>query len=366
MKEIFLIYLLILLSHNLAWTQENSPWFEAMLMESKAIKSVLSNPDHEAQIIYTQINRDSFNRPSFEEFTYNLNDSTYFYPASTVKMPVALLALELLNKKGIPRSARLELDSVRYPQSFLRTDSLAPNGIPTIEHFVKQVFLMSDDFAYNKLFEMLGSQYINTALRRKGIYHSRVIHRLSDSRFGRFENRYANPTKLFEKKNQVFNRSELVDSFYWDSANSFLDGLLKGIGYYQHGELINRPFDFSCKNYLNLSHSTQIIKAVFFPDKMEQWRNYLLTQEDYDLVRKYMGYFPNEPREYQYDEPDGYVKFFLFGGKDDHLIGNIRVFNKVGWAYGYLTDIAYIVDFDKKIEFMLSAVIHVNKDKNIQ
>ena len=41
---------------------------------------------------------------------------------------------------------------------------------------------------------------------------------------------------------------------------------------------------------------------------------------------------------------------------------NIRIFNKVGDAYGFLTDVAYIVDFEKKIEFMLSARIYCNAD----
>jgi hypothetical protein len=41
---------------------------------------------------------------------------------------------------------------------------------------------------------------------------------------------------------------------------------------------------------------------------------------------------------------------------------NIRIFNKVGDAYGYLIDNAYIVDFENKVEFMLAAVINVNTD----
>ncbi|MEI4563231.1 hypothetical protein, partial [Klebsiella pneumoniae] len=41
---------------------------------------------------------------------------------------------------------------------------------------------------------------------------------------------------------------------------------------------------------------------------------------------------------------------------------NVRVFNKVGWAYGFLTDASYIVDFENKTEFMLAATIYVNSD----
>ena len=60
---------------------------------------MLDHPDSfRIQILYTQINRDKNNKPSFREFTYNLNNNQYFYPASTVKMPVVFLVLEKLNE----------------------------------------------------------------------------------------------------------------------------------------------------------------------------------------------------------------------------------------------------------------------------
>jgi hypothetical protein len=58
---------------------------------------------------------------------------------------------------------------------------------------------------------------------------------------------------------------------------------------------------------------------------------------------------------------DSYVKFFfLDSGRvmPDH----VRVFNKVGWAYGFLTDVSYIVDFKNQIEFMLTATVYANED----
>jgi hypothetical protein len=41
---------------------------------------------------------------------------------------------------------------------------------------------------------------------------------------------------------------------------------------------------------------------------------------------------------------------------------HIRDFNKVGWAYGFLTDVSYIVDFKNHIEFMLTATVYTNED----
>jgi hypothetical protein len=40
----------------------------------------------------------------------------------------------------------------------------------------------------------------------------------------------------------------------------------------------------------------------------------------------------------------------------------VRVFNKVGWAYGFLTDVSYVADFTHQVEFMLAATVYVNRD----
>ena len=35
----------------------------------------------------------------------------------------------------------------------------------------------------------------------------------------------------------------------------------------------------------------------------------------------------------------------------------------MGWAYGFLTDVSYVIDTKNKIEYMLSATIYVNQDE---
>ncbi len=79
-----------------------------------------------------------------------------------------------------------------------------------------------------------------------------------------------------------------------------------------------------------------------------------------------MSMLPRESRFPGYDSSeyyDSYVKYFMFGDSKEKIPENIRIFNKVGMAYGFLTDVAYIVDFKNNVEFMLSAVIHVNNNE---
>jgi len=57
------------------------------------------------------------------------------------------------------------------------------------------------------------------------------------------------------------------------------------------------------------------------------------------------------------------VKFLLFGDSMEPIPASIRIFNKVGQAYGYLIDNAYVVDFEAGVEFLLTAVIQVNANQ---
>ena len=60
-----------------------------------------NNQQWRIKIIYTQINRKANNKPVFTNYYFNYSTDQYFYPASTVKMPTAVLALQRLNELKI-------------------------------------------------------------------------------------------------------------------------------------------------------------------------------------------------------------------------------------------------------------------------
>ena len=68
--------------------------------------------------------------------------------------------------------------------------------------------------------------------------------------------------------------------------------------------------------------------------------------------------FPDYDKHY-----DGYCKFFLFGDTKRRIPDNIKIFNKIGLAYGFTIDNAYIVDLDNNVEFFLTAVIYSNSNE---
>ena len=130
-------------------------------------------------------------------------------------------------------------------------------------------------------------------------------------------------------------------------------------------EIINEPFDFRYKNYVSIQDLHDMLKVVIFPESVSERARFNLTSDDYQSLYRAMAQFPQESESPKYDEPDNYVKFWMYGDRDStfQIPKNIRILNKVGWAYGYLTDVAYITDTENDIEFFLVGTIHVNKNQ---
>ncbi|MCW5920996.1 MAG: serine hydrolase [Saprospiraceae bacterium] len=341
------------------------------LYRDSLASQVLKNPsDFELQIIYTQIDRDHKGVPMFTTFHHNTDSTRYFYPASTVKMPVALLALEKINhlrRSGYPRLHRdtpYRLDSLRPFQQSLTHAPTAPNGKPSIAHDIRQIFVTSDNLAYNHLFEFLGREYINRQLREKGYTRTGILHRFN---YPQRDNRHASPITFYDASGDIFREDEKHDEETWENPQR---DTRKGKGWYDTADsLVQEPFDMKLKNWFALTDMEKMLRAVLFPEATPAQHRFSLTDDDYRFLRHYMSIYPRECDFPQYDAAtyhDGYVKFFLFGDQNAQWTPaqhpNIRVFNKVGIAYGTLTDVAYIVDSANMVEFILAATLLCNSD----
>ncbi len=323
--------------------------------------------EHQLQLIYTQIDRDADNRPSFTSYAYGLDSQLYFYPASTVKMPAAFLALEKLNELAIPgldKDTPMLTGAGRPPQTAVREDTTAADGWPSIAHYIKKIFLVSDNDAYNRLYEFLGQEELNRRLVEKGYRHSRIIHRLSVSGFDAEGNRYVNPVQFVAGDSVLYEQEESYSAFY---PNLPLKEQVRGVAYMDNdGQIVPEPFDFRFKNYVALQDLHDMLQAVIFPEAVPPQRRFNLTEADYHFLWKYMS-IPPKQSDYPAYPPDqywdSYVKFFLFGDSKKPLPPHVRIFNKVGIAYGFITDVAYIVDFETGVEFLLCANLLVNRNQ---
>ena len=350
-------------------------------------QSVLDNIDyHEVQILYTQIDRDVDNAPSFTSHAFRVDRKAYFYPASTVKLAGALLALEKLNQlgvEGLDRDTPLAIGSEYSGQTPVEGDETSVTGMPSIGHYVKKIFLVSDNDAYNRTYEFVGQQRLNERLWEMGYKDVRLTHRLS-AFLSADENRHTNPFTFYANDaidDELFLETPIKERFglYADRTPVYeqpavanpsdyrgSEPILRGKGFISGGELIEEPKDFAGSNYMSIEVLQGLLKAAIFPDRLPPEMRFSLSADDYRFIARTMGMVPRESRYPAYDSEeyfDSYVKFFMFGDSKEPMPDRVRVLNKVGQAYGYLTDNAYIVDLDNGVEFMLTAVISVNENR---
>jgi hypothetical protein len=362
---IFCCYTMPLFAQNKQPSKKETNLLEQLMRtKPEQFASILNNKDSlRLQIIYTKIDRDKHNKPTFTDYTFNLNNNSYFYPASTVKMPIAFLALEKLNslkKYGVDMNSTMVTDSSFSGQDRVYTNPTAKDSKASVANYIKQIFLVSDNDAFNRLYEFLGQAYIQQKLADKGFTDVVIRHRLQISLTNE-QNRATNPISFYDSTGKLLYKQE---GQYSNAIFPKLDVAI-GKGYYKGSKLINQPFNFSEKNRVYLQDLHHILQSVLFADAVSSKQQFNLTPIDYNFIKHWMSAYPRESAYPYYDTAnhwDSYCKFLLFGSEKGSLPPNIRVFNKVGDAYGFLTDVAYIIDTDKKVEFMLSATLLCNKD----
>lgn len=358
--------LLILLFILNAQAQVDTKLLEKLMQQKPAeFGDILNNPNnYRVQLFYTQIDRDKNNIPQFKEYSYRLNDSEYFYPASTVKMPLAIMALDKINALNIPgftKSSTLYYDSVGARQETVYNNPYAINGKQTIEQAIKEIFLVSDNNAANRLFEFIGQENIHSKLAEKGYQDAYIRNRLELGRTQE-ESRQTQAIDVFDDNGkQIYHLNAQYNKQPLPNYNAFL-----GKGYLNNNDsLINAPLDFSEKNRIYLNDLHHILQSVIFYDQTPKAQQFNLTKEDRQFLLKWMHTLPTESSYPTYDSTDywpAYCKFLYMGAEKGPIPSNIKIFNKVGDAYGFLLDISYIIDTVNKVEFMLSGVIYCNKD----
>ena len=327
--------------------------------------SLLADPgQYRIQILYTQINRDKNNTPHFTDYNYRLNANEYFYPASTVKFPLSVLALEKLNNlkvAGLNKATTAIYDSVTARQETIYNNPYAIDGRQTIEQAIKEVLVVSDNNAANRLYEFLGQEYIHSQLSNKGYPEVYIRNRLELGRTP-IENRQTQAIHFYDENNKLIYTQPAQNN----TSKLPYYNVLIGNGYLNNNDsLINAPLNFSEKNRISLSDLHHIMQSVIFPDQIPKKQQFNLSSDDRNFLLQWMHTTPTESSYPTYDSSEyypAYAKFIMLGSEKGPIPSNLKIFSKAGDAYGFLLDNTYIIDTAAKVEFMLSAVIYVNAD----
>lgn len=344
------------------------PLLEQGQQQSALLKRVLAASEaYQLQILYTRIELPTTEGqlPKLHYYHYRVQPEHYFYPASTVKLPLAALALQWLNEQavhGLTLDTTMLTDSQRPPQTAAHSDSSSETGLPSVGHYIKKILLVSDNDGSNRLYELMGQQYINEQLKAKGLTATIINHRLSVP-FNDEDNRYFNPIRFVDAAGKT-----LLALPERQIAKSYTnpDQPKLGKAYYQRGELIAQPMDFTYKNRQSLIDFDGVVKRILMPQLFPVQQRFNISESQRQFLLRYMRMLPRQSQYPAYPEseyPDTYVKYFLKGDTQQRLPEYIHYHNKNGQAYGHVIDGAYIEDTKHGIAFFLTAILYTNANQ---
>ena len=339
----------------------NSNPIELVLKSDPYLKEIIKDKeDYEIQVMLTKVNHNN-TKIDFQNYQYQHDENQYFYPASTIKLPIVVLTLKKINElrsKGsdITLKSKIILNNVDNYSNFKLQDS-----ITSFQNLIADIFLVSDNSASNILIDFIGYNYFNDEMQNAGFDRTYLNHKFNPDP-------YDNSTwQISDLDNNMI--SSINDNQKIIKADDKINGLDKGERRYFNGEILDESLNFSEKNRFSITDMHNLIKYIFYPEIFDKANTFNLNVEDYDFIRYWMSRFTYEDigEKFIGDEKffETYNKFFIHGDEQSVSNEQIRVYNKIGQAYGTSIDNGLIKNYQNNVEFILTSTIYTNKNKVI-
>jgi hypothetical protein len=358
MRNVYVLIISLLLLIGCSFSPDP---IKSAFKKDEFLKKIEKDKDkYELQIAFTEISRNKDGEPIFKDFEFQVDENKYFYPASTTKLPIVVLTLDKINKLrssgiNITLKSKILISSNHSEKNEIQTDT-----ITSFQNLIADVFLVSDNYSSNILIDFIGYNYFNTKMSQAGFKNTYLNHKFNPDPYVNIDWLI----KTVDKQLISSNQDQIIVT-----ANQNISGLKKGENKFQDGRIVSGSLDFSQKNRHSIRDMHNLLKRIIFPSKLDKENVFNLNVEDYDFLRYWMSRYTYEDLgdKFRTDTKyfDSYNKFFIHGSDTVVNNRNIRVYNKLGQAYGTSVDNAYIRNYQDDIEFILTATIYTNKNKTI-
>ncbi len=341
----------------------------ALLAGDPALAELLrSASEHRLQILLGWIEERDGERPVLRSAGFRAG-AEYFYPASSIKLFAAIAALERLEELRVETGLDLTVDTPLVYHPLFQGETLEDadtshldGGTITLGHEIRKLFLVSDNEAFNKLFEFVGPDGVARSLERAGLGRARIVHRLAEARSA--QENLRSPRIELNSSDFRFELPERVAAP--QPPPPPVAGLAVGSAYLAGAEKLDGPMDFSAKNRIALADLQRGLCKLARPDvDCGPGGSFELTLPHRDLLLETMSRYPRastdpvlDPVEY----PDPWGKFLLPGLERVVSRARFRIYNKVGSAYGFSTENSWVLDPGTGRSFFLAATIYTNRD----
>jgi len=337
---------------------------ELVLRSDPRFEELAHDPSaHRLQLLVSRVVPGPDGAPVLERHGYRV-DAEYAYPASAVKTCAAVAAVLELEARGLSLDAPLVFHPLFDDESRDEgDDSNLDGGAITVRHELRKLFLVSDNRAYNRLYELVGHRRLNEAMWDAGLAATRLNHRLSE--FRSVEDQLRTPrvdVLATDGSGEVVHTFEARDSDLV-LVHADVPGTDLGVGFARGGEVEPGPTSFARKNWMSLVDLQDLSVLLVRPDIDLGVPGFDLTEGGRRAIVEAMSQYPPDSTNPVFD-PATYPRnwgVFLLDGLErvvppEHLV----VANKIGRAYGFSVENAYVEDRRTGAAFFVTAVLWTN------
>jgi hypothetical protein len=344
----------------------DDPALAAALRGLPAAAAVLEHAEeHRVQVLLASVGADAKGRPVLVRRGLRV-DREYVYPASAIKLCAAVAALETLNALRRKEPRLTEDTPLAFHPLFAgeeleqKDPSNLEGGTITLRHEIRKLFLVSDNAAFNRLYELVGQQELAERLERAGLKRARVVHRLSEAR-SEEENRRAPAVDFLLDGDARFTLPERTSRLRIEDLR--VPGVKVGAARVEGDRRVEGPMSFARKNSISLVELQDALAKLVRPDLALDGEPYGLTDAQRELLLQAASEYPSasgNPRYPKDQYPDSWGKFLLPGLERVAPKDAWRIANKIGRAYGFSIENAWVLHVPSGRGLFVTAAVYTN------
>ena len=298
--------------------------------------------------------------------------NVYFYPASSIKTAAAVAGLLELNALNAERGTAFGLDTELVFRALFDDEvdedtdaSHLDGGRITVGHELRKLSIVSDNRAYNRFYEWVGQDRLDAWMAAAGFPGFHLVHRLSEFRSPEDNRRFPRVELSGPRDGERYDFQERTSVALPQPPE--IPGLDAGRAHLAQGERVEEPFDFRPKNRVPLVELQDFLVELVRPEVDTGRLGFPnLTTEQRAFLLDAMAELPPDSEDPVYDPeryPDDFVKFLLPGLREVRDDGRWRIYNKVGLAYGFTVENAYVEDRTTGRGLFVAATLYTNPNE---
>jgi hypothetical protein len=328
------------------YSQRRTPLPEGMneaILQDEACREIFSDINkYRFELLVTFIDRKPNGKVRLRNYG-TADDQRYYYPASVVKLPMAIAVLKTFEEKERQQPCSWKpgviCDNNYYNSADLNT-------------LLQKMLVYSDNNSFNQLFDAVGRRELNETMRDVGMKHSRISRRFmwcSDSAYavhpaikiGQIDNEFSEaPSGKIKKDKTRFTDAE-IGVKHWSAT-----GMRAG------------SRNFSDHNYIELQELHDLIVDISTGNKTKKY----LGEQAFRQLLFLMSTTPDKLGDMKTYR--GITKFLYFGENNINVneFDNIISLNIIGQAYGFMLESAYLCNLETGAEVIISVRGYFNKN----